>query len=124
MSTRPWRVYIVDDDEFVVTILTRLLEADGRFVVLGSAASVEDASAGIESDRPDVLVLDNARPDAPGAPAARALRAAASDARVVVLSGSEALPEHEAMGIDRWVHKRDLLTVPDVVAGLLPTDGP
>lgn len=119
MSGPPWRVYLVDDDDVVVRMLWRVLEADGRFVVLGCASTVGQASAGIEAGQPEVLVLDNTLPDALGAPAARALRAVAPGARVVVLSTTDAVAGHEAMGVDRWVHKRDLLTMPDVIAGVM-----
>lgn len=115
----PWRVFLIDDDEMLVYMLQRVLEADGRFVVLGSASSIGQASGSLEGKTPDVIVLDNGLPDALGAPAARALRGQAPAARVVVLSGSTASQDFASLGVDRWVTKADLVTLPGVIAELM-----
>jgi len=121
---RLWGVLLVDDDAVLVHMLRRVLDADGRFTVLGCASSIGQASVQLETITPDVIVLDNGLPDALGAPAARALRAYAPHARVVVVSGSAASQDFAALGVDRWVEKAELFTVPEVLAELMAAARP
>jgi two-component system chemotaxis response regulator CheB len=54
----PIRVAIVDDSAFVRQVLTALLEADGSFEVVGTAADPYEARDLIKATNPDVLTLD------------------------------------------------------------------
>jgi DNA-binding NarL/FixJ family response regulator len=65
------RIVLIDPHEDVRRTLARRLESDPRVVSLVDAASVTDASAVIESSRPDVVVID---PGARGGDELRALK--------------------------------------------------
>jgi len=114
-----WRVFVIDDDELFTQMLQVVLDADGRFAVVGTAASVGQGLTGIESQRPDLLLLDHRLPDALGAHAARGLRSLAPLAAVVVLSGGPASVDFAELGVDLWVDKTAVLTLPDVLHELM-----
>jgi DNA-binding NarL/FixJ family response regulator len=81
------RVVLADDNVDVRRMLATLLARDGRFEVV---ADVGDGAAAIEAARehqPDLVVLDVAMPILDGLAALPGVRAAAPDARVVMLSG-------------------------------------
>jgi DNA-binding response OmpR family regulator len=82
------RVLIVDDDQRVRTVVAWQLEADGFAVT--EAGDGAAALAQIESDRPDLVVLDLSLPGVGGLDVLRRVREAegtASPLPVIVLSG-------------------------------------
>jgi DNA-binding NarL/FixJ family response regulator len=52
------RVFIVEDSPAVCERLVEMIEADGEHDVVGSAATHEDAVAGIAATEPDVGIFD------------------------------------------------------------------
>ena len=66
------RVLIVEDDREIRGLLRTALGAEG-FEVL-TAVSVSEATALLENDRPDLVVLDLGLPDGDGAQLVRAVR--------------------------------------------------
>jgi PAS domain S-box-containing protein len=83
----PIRVLLVDDADDVRMILRRLIDQEWGCTVVGEA---RDGLAGVrlaEELRPDVVVLDMAMPIMDGLEALPKIRAAAPDAKVIVLSG-------------------------------------
>ena len=86
---RPVRVLIVDDDERFSHALEALLEADGRFTVVGWASNGAEAVGLASSRRPDVVTMDIAMPILDGVEATRAICDAFPRMRVVVLTGSQ-----------------------------------
>ena len=58
MVSAPLRVLIVDDEPLARARARRLVERAGDAVVAGEAASASEAHRLIESERPDVLLLD------------------------------------------------------------------
>ncbi len=81
----PVRVLIVDDHPAVRASLRSFLEAHGE-VVVAEAGDLREAVAAALAERPDVVLMDVRLPDGSGVEAARRIRAAGSDARVLMLT--------------------------------------
>ena len=90
MSDEPsWticRAFIVDDHPLVRTAITSLLDATGDLVSCGEAGDAEDALAGIEQARPDLVALDLTLPGVGGLELLRCVRTRCPKARVLVVS--------------------------------------
>ena len=80
------RVLLADDHHLVRRGFRRLLEDDPRIEVVGEAADGAQAIALATSLRPRVVVMDAAMPGTSGMAATRAIRAAAPDVDVLMLS--------------------------------------
>ena len=107
-SPAPLRIMLCDDAPALRALLRTYLERDGRMEVIGEAGDGEHAVALAGSLRPDVVVLDVRMPKVDGLRALPAIRRAAPDARVVVLSGCDAdatAAEALALGAGRYVEK-------------------
>ena len=82
------RVLIVDDHGLVRSGVRAELE--GRVELAGEAASVEEAVACIERERPDVVLLDVHMPDGGGVAVIERAAPAAPETRFLALSASDA----------------------------------
>ena len=90
MSTnRPIRLLLVDDHTLFRRGLKALLSQDERFLVAGEAGDVGEALRCLAQQRPDVILLDNHLPGVRGVDAIPALKEAAPEARVLMLTVSE-----------------------------------
>jgi len=78
------RALLVDDHQIVRSGVRRVLEATGRFDIVGEAAEVGEALERARLLRPDVVVLDLTLRDGPGLDAIADLRELGT--RVVILS--------------------------------------
>ncbi|MCK0116065.1 response regulator [Isoptericola sp. S6320L] len=102
----PPRVVVVDDDPYVVDVLSTVLEERG-FTVLG----VTDGRTAIEliaAEHPAAIVLDLAMPGTDGAEVLAQVRRTAATARVpvVVVSGTRPADAREAASLaDGWLVK-------------------
>jgi DNA-binding NarL/FixJ family response regulator len=76
-------------DSLFVLPVEALLEADGRFDVVGWASNGAEAVGLASSRRPDVVTMDIAMPILDGVEATRAICDAFPRMHVVVLTGSE-----------------------------------
>jgi len=85
----PLRVMVVDDHTLFRRGLVALLSADGRFAVVGEAGDANEAQRVAAQCRPQVILLDNHLPGVSGVDALPTLRAAAPQARVLMLTMSE-----------------------------------
>jgi CheY-like chemotaxis protein len=128
--TRPARVLIVDDEPPIRTLLRLVLRRDERFDLVGEAVDAEEGIARAADLQPDVVLLDLLMPGQHGRDALPALRAAAPDAMILVLSSLSALDEEHAAlaaGASGYLEKSVLgPRLPDVVAEHLAryTSGP
>ena len=83
------RILVVDDHTLFRRGLTALLSRDPRFDVIGDAADAGEAQRRAQELHPDLILLDNHLPGVNGVDALPALREAAPEARVLMLTVSE-----------------------------------
>ncbi len=89
MSVPRCRVLLADDHAVLRAGLRMLLSAEPDLEVVGEAGSGREAVAQAAELRPDVVLLDVTMPDMDGLEALPQIRAAAPDARVLVLTMHE-----------------------------------
>lgn len=85
----PIRILVVDDHTLFRRGVTALLARDPHLQVVGDAADAGQALRKAEELRPDIILLDNHLPGVNGVDALPALREAAPDARILMLTVSE-----------------------------------
>lgn len=85
-TTRPIRVFLLDDHEVVREGLRALLESTGAIEVVGEAGTATEATARIPALHPDVAVLDARLPDGSGIEVCRAVRAVDPTIRALILT--------------------------------------
>ncbi len=111
MSETTIRVLLVDDHTLVRQGFKRILEDDPGIAVVGEAGTGEDAVRLFGELAPDVVVMDAAMPGMNGLQAAQAIRDAAPEAAILMLSmHSEATLVRQAMaaGVRGYVLKSAL----------------
>lgn len=86
MTSRPIRVYLLDDHEVVRQGLRALLESAGDIEVVGESGSAIDAANRIPALKPDVAVLDGRLPDGSGIEVCRQVRSVDSNIRALILT--------------------------------------
>jgi DNA-binding NarL/FixJ family response regulator len=103
---RDLRVLVVDDHPMVRTALTATFEDEDGLTVVGECADGSEVVEAAARLRPDVICMDMSMPTMNGVAATEALRAARSDALIVMLTAS---PAHRsavaAAGADALVPK-------------------
>jgi len=77
------KVLVVDDEEQVLQLVARLLEAEDHEVV--TATHGEEALRQVESDRPDAIFLDIMMPGVDGATVAQQLREKPDTAEIPIV---------------------------------------
>jgi CheY-like chemotaxis protein len=102
------RLLIVDDDRDFRRVARALLE--GRFQVVGEAASVAEAEAAVTRSAPDVVLLDVNLPDGDGFSLAGSLARTAPAVRVVLTSSADLGDDGAvaASGAAAFIPKADL----------------
>ena len=102
--TRPIRVALVDDHQFIADMLSRALERHSdRFEFLGNAARLADVGALLRREPADVVLVDYSLPDGRGSDVLRIVRRHWPRARLVLFTGhaeSDILHEAIAAGAD------------------------
>ena len=83
------RILVVDDHTLFRRGLTALLQRDPQFEVVGDAGDAGLAQRRALELQPDLILLDNHLPGVNGVEALPALREAAPDARIIMLTVSE-----------------------------------
>jgi two-component system nitrate/nitrite response regulator NarL len=131
------RVVIADDDDGVRTALHDVLDADDRFLVVGTAAGGDDLSRIVEAARPDVVLLDVRMPGGgeaaareicslPDAPVVVAVSASTEVATVVTMLEAGATGYLAKGRLGQWLPEmvarcaegQVVLAVPNAVAAL------
>jgi len=85
----PQRVLIVDDDPDYRLLVRLALTPGGRFDVVAEAGDGGTAVAAAERSQPDIVLLDCTLPGVDAFDALPALRTAAPEARIVLVSGHD-----------------------------------
>ena len=85
-------VLLVDDHQFVLDALCRIVAREPDLAVAGTAGSLAELAelSAHGRLRPDVILLDYGLPDGTGADACRLAKASWPDARIVMLTGADA----------------------------------
>jgi len=119
------RVVVAEDDEAFLDALEAVLEADGRFAVVGRARNGREAVDLVDRLKPDLVVMDIEMPVMDGIEATRLLRQRLPGLPVVAISGhdyEERVLEIRAAGADDYVRKARLEEeLPTVAASLVST---
>ena len=84
--TAPRSVVLIEDDDEVLALLEILFELDGRFEVVGTAASGDTGTALVADLQPDVAILDLEMPRVSGLTAIPIIRTVSPGTRIVVFS--------------------------------------
>ena len=82
------RLVVADDDDRFATLITTLVEADGRFEVVARARNGAEAIGLVAMHRPDCVLMDIDMPVIDGIEATRRLAQLVPATRVVIVSGS------------------------------------
>jgi DNA-binding NarL/FixJ family response regulator len=118
------RVLVVDDHQMFTEALTTVLEQDGRFTVVGTAATGREAVKLAKSAEADVVLMDMSMPVLDGPAATRRLVALDHAPKVIALSGhSDGLSRTAALdaGATAFVTKSEAFA--DLVEAILVTCG-
>jgi DNA-binding NarL/FixJ family response regulator len=101
------RVLLVDDHPLFRRTLAETLHEEDGLVVVGECEDGSEVVEAAERLRPDVVFMDLSMPEMDGLAATQALRAARSEARVIVLTGEGSSARSDAMaaGADALVPK-------------------
>ena len=87
--TKPVRVFIVDDYEFVRVGVRTMLSRHDEISVVGEASTVMDAISESFRLKPDVVLMDVHLPSGNGVEACRAIRGSCPNTRVIFFSSYE-----------------------------------
>jgi excisionase family DNA binding protein len=103
------KVLLVDDDNELVELMTKVLEEDGRFEVR-VAGNGFDAGMMVKEYRPDLIVLDVMLPDINGKEVCHRVRSDVTleDVRILCISGmieEDKVQELRLSGADDFLHK-------------------
>jgi DNA-binding NarL/FixJ family response regulator len=118
------RVLVVDDHQMFTQALTTVLEQDGRFTVVGTAATGREAVKLAKNAGADVVLMDMSMPVLDGPAATRRLVALDHAPKVIALSGhSDGLSRTAALdaGATAFVTKSEAFA--DLVETILATCG-
>lgn len=84
MASKKYRVVIADDHPIVLEGVQSLLLADERFQVVGTTGNGHDVAGLVETQHPDVVVLDLSMPNADGTEIIDVLRRQFPNVRIVI----------------------------------------
>jgi CheY-like chemotaxis protein len=120
---KPHRVLVAEDDEAFLDLLVELLEADGRFAVVGRAANGREAVALARRLPLDAVVMDIELPVLDGVDATRLIQEFRPGLPVVAISGhdyEERVLDIRSAGAADYVRKSRIDDeLPDTLAALV-----
>lgn len=102
------RVVVIDDHEMILQSVVRLLTADPKIFVVGTALTGAEGVEIVKQEMPDVVVIDYHLPDMDAPAAIKVLLKVHPALKIVTFSGSErpgALYASIRAGSDAWVRK-------------------
>jgi EAL domain-containing protein (putative c-di-GMP-specific phosphodiesterase class I) len=103
-----YRVVVVDDHEMILESIIRLLAADARINVVGTALTGSDGIEKVRDAMPDVLIIDYHLPDMDAPEAITIIKEFDPQVRIITLSGSDRPEEQLASlraGSTAWIRK-------------------
>jgi two-component system response regulator DesR len=120
VTETPLRIVIAEDDDRLAALVEEILDADGRFVLVGRAKNGDEAVRICESASPDIALMDISMPGLDGIEATRAIHASDPGLHVVIYTGSDEygdVARAEDAGAIGYLHK-EALTSPDLADAL------
>ena len=120
MTDSPLRILICEDDERLAALVEEILDGDGRFIVVGRAATGDEAIRLAEEHAPDMVLMDIGMPGRDGIDATQAIHERDAGQHVVIYTGSdeyEDVARADAAGAAGFLHK-EALTSPDLAEAL------
>jgi DNA-binding NarL/FixJ family response regulator len=105
----PTRILIVDDDEGVRSVLTRILEKDQEFRVVGEAGDGSEALELARALSPDLILMDLAMPQVNGLEATRRIKVERPETKVIIFTRYQEEAYRQAAtqsGADAFLSKR------------------
>ena len=84
-----YRILVAEDDDDFVTALETVLEADGRFAVVGRARNGREAVEIAGRGQIDAIVMDIEMPELDGVEATRQLQEQQPEVPVIAISGTD-----------------------------------
>jgi DNA-binding NarL/FixJ family response regulator len=120
-------VVIADDQADLRKVLGLALRMDGRFELVGEAASAAEAAELAGSLKPSIMVLDLGMPDKSGLDAIPDIRRSSPATKILVYSAwaaGRSADQAVALGADRYLEKqaglREVVAALASLAGLEP----
>ena len=120
MNETPLRIVIAEDDAQLAELVERILDEDGRFIVVGRASDGDEAVRLCEEHEPDMVLMDIGMPGRDGIAATQAIHARDAGQHVVIYTGSDEYDDvarADAAGAAGFLHKH-ALTSPDIAEAL------
>lgn len=87
-QNHPMPVIIIDDHTMIASLVTQVLELEGKYRVMGRAENARQAVELCRRTRPLLVILDIVLPDSKNLDCLRQVRALCPAARVLVFSGN------------------------------------
>lgn len=81
-----WTVLIVEDDPYVASLHSRLVDASPRFRAVGTASNAEEARTAVAQLKPDLAIVDLTMPGGNGLEFLRSLRQEGHATEVIVVT--------------------------------------
>jgi DNA-binding NarL/FixJ family response regulator len=116
----PLRIVICEDDQSLANLVQELLDADGRFIVVGHASDGDQAVRLVAEHAPDLVLMDIGMPGRDGIAATRAIHERDAGQHVVIYTGSgeyDDVARADEAGAVGFLHK-DALTSPELADAL------
>jgi len=108
-----YKVFLVDDHEFVIGSLTHTLESTGEFAVVGKTTNAANAEVGCAGSKPDLVITDVCTEHgSSGLDAAKKIRKVFPDIKIIVMSGFDEityLPRAKEIGAHGFIFKHKSL---------------
>jgi DNA-binding NarL/FixJ family response regulator len=117
----PLRILLAEDDDRLAAVVEEALQSDGRFAVVGRAATGDEAVRLVEREHPDLVLMDIGMPGLDGIAATRLIRAHDARQHIVIYTGSDEYDDvarADDAGAAGYLHK-SALTSPELADALL-----
>ena len=116
VTAQGYRVLIADDTVALRRLLSRMMDRDGRFEVVGEAGDGQEAVDLASQLKPDLVILDVMMPKKSGAEALSEIREASPSSRIIIFSGADAVALGD-LAADAMVAKGT--SAPDIIATMI-----
>lgn len=117
-SAAPWRVLLVDDDEWTRQLWRDILESYPDIKIVGQARDGREAVVLATFYQPDVILMDIALPYVDGIEATHRIRKTCPRTAIIGITGEYAPPTYNAMrtaGAAAFVSKDQVMAIHDTI---------